>query len=66
MDTATSPAPDRVLTFEECRRVLGISKATFHRRLRHQLPVVQLSERRFGVRLSSLARFLDSREIRAV
>jgi predicted DNA-binding transcriptional regulator AlpA len=66
LDTAISLASDRVLTFEECRQVLGISKATFHRRLRHKLPVVQLSDRRFGVRLSSLQRFLDSREIRAV
>lgn len=65
MDTATSPIPDRVLTFAECQDRLGVSKATFHRRLRHKLPVVQLTERRFGVRESALLRFLDANESRA-
>jgi predicted DNA-binding transcriptional regulator AlpA len=59
---ATFPAPDRVLTFAECRARLGVSRATFHRKLRHKLPVVRLSDRRFGVRESALLRWLDANE----
>lgn len=64
MDTANSPVPDRVLTFAECQRRLGVSKATFHRSLRRKLPVVRLSDRRFGVRESALQRWLDANESR--
>lgn len=66
MDTATSQVPDRVLSFAECQHRLGVSKATFWRNFRHKLPVVQLSERRFGVRESALRRWLDANETQAV
>lgn len=63
-DAAALPAPDRVLSFAECQHRLGVSKATFWRNLRHKLPVVQLSERRFGVRESALQRWLEANESR--
>jgi hypothetical protein len=45
-------APDPILSFEYIVEDLGISRATFHRVWRHMLPVVEISERRRGVRRS--------------
>ena len=51
-DTMLAGSADPVLTFEYIEADLGISHATFHRGPRRQLPVVQISDRRLGVRRS--------------
>ena len=51
-DTMLAGSADPVLTFEYIKADLGISHATFHRGPRRQLPVVQISDRRLGVRRS--------------
>jgi hypothetical protein len=56
-----SAAPDPVLDFAYIQADLGISKATFHRGPRHEMPVVRLSARRFGVRRSDYEAWKISR-----
>jgi predicted DNA-binding transcriptional regulator AlpA len=51
-DTMLAGMADPVLTFKYIKADLGISHATFHRGPRRQLPVVQISDRRLGVRRS--------------
>ncbi|WP_191057564.1 hypothetical protein [Geminicoccus harenae] len=54
-------AGDPILSFDELIADLGCSKATFHRGPRHELPVVQISERRLGVRQSDYERWKASK-----
>jgi predicted DNA-binding transcriptional regulator AlpA len=51
-ETLLAGAADPVLSFEFIKADLGISRATFHRGPRRQLPVVRISDRRLGVRRS--------------
>ena len=53
--------PDPVLAFDYLIADLGCSKATFHRGPRHELPVVQISPRRLGVRRSDYERWKASK-----
>jgi predicted DNA-binding transcriptional regulator AlpA len=53
------PRPERVLSFPEVIEGLGVSRANFYRRIKPQLPIVQLSPRRFGVRESDYQAFLE-------
>jgi predicted DNA-binding transcriptional regulator AlpA len=48
-----------VLSFAEVIAGLGISKATFFRKVKKQLRVVRLSDRRLGVRESDYRAYLD-------
>ena len=52
---------ERVLSFSEVIGSLGISKATFFRRVKKQLPIVELSDRRRGVRESDYVAYLERR-----
>ncbi len=49
---------DRVLPRKEVEQLLGVSTSNFYRDIRHQLPIVQLSRRRIGVRVSDLNAWL--------
>lgn len=60
-DTMLAGASDPVLTFEFIKRDLGIAHATFHRGPRHELPVIQISARRLGVRRSDYEAWKASR-----
>ena len=60
-DTMLEGAADPVLTFAFIKADLGVSHATFYRSLRHKLPVVQISDRRFGVFRSNYEKWKDSR-----
>jgi hypothetical protein len=51
-DSILAGSGDPVLSFDYIKADLGISHATFHRGPRRQLPVVQISDRRLGVRRS--------------
>jgi predicted DNA-binding transcriptional regulator AlpA len=53
--------PDPVLPFEYLISDLGCSKATFHRGPRHELPVLQISQRRLGVRRSDYEKWKASK-----
>jgi predicted DNA-binding transcriptional regulator AlpA len=57
---------ESVLSFAEVIGSLGISKATFFRRLRKQLPIIQLSDRRLGVRESDYVAYLERRASRPI
>jgi predicted DNA-binding transcriptional regulator AlpA len=57
--------PDRVLSFNEIIERLGISKPTFFRSIKPQLPIVFISARRQGVRESDFEAWLVSRTRRA-
>jgi hypothetical protein len=52
---------DPVLSFGFLIADLGCSKSTFHRGPRHELPVVQISPRRLGVRKSDFDRWKASK-----
>jgi predicted DNA-binding transcriptional regulator AlpA len=56
-----NPQVDRVLPLAEVERVLAVSHSTFHRAIRPTLPVVQLSSRRLGVRMSDLRKWQDAK-----
>lgn len=49
---------DRVLSRKEVERLLGISTSGFYRAVRHDIPIVQISKRRIGVRASDLDAWL--------
>ena len=52
---------DPLLTFDFIIFNLGCSKATFQRRPRLELPIVQISPRRLGVRVSDYAAWKASK-----
>ena len=60
-DATLAVTADPVLGFEFVKTDLGISHATFFRTIRHQLPTIQLSTRRFGVRKSDYDAWKQSR-----
>ena len=60
-DATLAATADPVLGFEFVKADLGISHATFFRTVRHQLPIIQLSTRRFGVRKSDYEMWKQSR-----
>ena len=60
-DATMAVTADPVLGFEFVKADLGISHATFFRTVRHQLPIIQLSTRRFGVRKSDYDAWKQSR-----
>jgi predicted DNA-binding transcriptional regulator AlpA len=64
---AVEPGQDRVLNMRETAAFIGLHIRTLRRLGRdgEAPPRVQLSERRFGVRLSSIMRWLDERAERA-
>lgn len=59
-ESQTAPKADPVLTFGYIRGDLGCSYTTFFRVIRPQLPVVQISPRRLGVRKSDYETFKQS------
>jgi excisionase family DNA binding protein len=61
---AAAPAPDRVLTMQEAAALTGLGLRTFKRiRERGEIRVIQLTQRRVGVRMSDLQKWIDSREV---
>ena len=54
---------DVVLTFENVRAVLDLSRTTFYRLLKsgHGPPTIRLTPRRSGIRRADLRRWLDER-----
>jgi predicted DNA-binding transcriptional regulator AlpA len=52
---------NRVLSFGEIIDILGISKPTFFRSIKPQLPVVYISKRRQGVRASDFEAWLQKK-----
>jgi hypothetical protein len=60
-ETMLEGAADPVLPFSFIKADLGVSHATFHRSVRHELPVVQISDRRLGVRRSDYEKWKASR-----
>ena len=60
-DAVLAVTSDPVLTFEYIKGDLGISHASFFRSVRHELPIMQISPRRFGVRRSDYEAWKQSR-----
>ena len=60
-DIAMARTADPILSFDYIKGDLGIAHATFHRSVRHLLPVIQLSTRRFGVRRSDYEAWKQAR-----
>jgi predicted DNA-binding transcriptional regulator AlpA len=55
------PDPDPLLTPEEvCQALGGISKWTFYRRVRPNVPVVKISRKLVAVRLSAVEAYKES------
>jgi predicted DNA-binding transcriptional regulator AlpA len=54
-----------VLSFSEIINILGISKPTFFRSIKTQLPIVYISKRRQGVRASDLETWLQKKTRKA-
>jgi hypothetical protein len=57
---------DPVLSFNFLIADLGCSKSTFHRGPRRELPVVQISTRRLGVRKSDFERWKATKLLQPV
>jgi hypothetical protein len=55
------PIDDPILSPEEMCRDSGISMATWRRQYRNELPIIQMSPRRIGVRRSDWQRYLSER-----
>jgi predicted DNA-binding transcriptional regulator AlpA len=63
---AAATSPDRVLSMQEAATLAGVAPRTFQRiRERGEIRIIKLSQRRIGVRLSDLQRWIDSREVAA-
>ena len=57
---------DPVLAIPEAAKIAGISPWTLKRVARNgDLTIIRLSERRIGIRMSELYRWMDTREARA-
>ena len=65
-NNAAAPTPDRVVSMQEAATLAGLSPRTFQRiRERGEIRVIQLSQRRVGVRLSDLEKWIAGREVAA-
>ncbi len=51
---------DRVYSRREAEQILNVSSNTFYRHIRYQIPIVQYSARRIGIRASDLAQWVEN------